>query len=101
MTEKTGVKRLLEKLKNISERPGVYRMISEDNVVMYVGKAKNLKKRLTNYTHLDKLSTRIRQMVSQIADVITIETAGETEAFILENNLIKQYKPFYTIRRYF
>lgn len=97
MTEKTGVKRLLEKLKNISERPGVYRMISEDNVVMYVGKAKNLKKRLTNYTHLDKLSTRIRQMVSQIADVITIETAGETEAFILENNLIKQYKPFYNI----
>ena len=97
MTEKTGVKRLLEKLKNISERPGVYRMISEDNVVMYVGKAKNLKKRLTNYTHLDKLSTRIRQMVSQIADVITIETAGETEAFILENNLIKKYKPFYNI----
>lgn len=97
MTEKTGVKRLLEKLKNISERPGVYRMISEDNVVMYVGKAKNLKKRLTHYTHLDKLSTRIRQMVSQIADVMTIETAGETEAFILENNLIKQYKPFYNI----
>lgn len=97
MTEKTGVQRLLEKLKNISERPGVYRMISEDNVVLYVGKAKNLKKRITNYTHLDKLSTRIRQMVSQISDVITIETAGETEAFILENNLIKKYKPFYNI----
>lgn len=97
MTEKTGVQRLFEKLKNISERPGVYRMISEDNVVLYVGKAKNLKKRITNYTHLDKLSTRIRQMVSQISDVITIETAGETEAFILENNLIKKYKPFYNI----
>ena len=72
-------------------------MIGDDNVVLYVGKAKNLKKRLTNYTHLDKLSTRIRQMVSQIRDVITIETAGEAEAFILENNLIKQYRPFYNI----
>lgn len=97
MSEKTGVERLIQKLKTVSGRPGVYRMIGDDNVVLYVGKAKNLKKRLTNYTHLDKLSTRIRQMVSQIRDVITIETAGEAEAFILENNLIKQYRPFYNI----
>ena len=97
MTEKTGLSVLRQKLKNISERAGVYRMLNEKGTVLYVGKAKNLKKRLTNYTHLDRLSTRIRQMVSEIADLITIETAGEAEALILENNLIKEYHPFYNI----
>lgn len=97
MTEKTGVQCLVQKLSTVSERSGVYRMLDENGVVLYVGKAKNLKKRLINYTHWDKLSNRIRQMVSRIRDVITIETAGEAEAFILENNLIKQYKPFYNI----
>ena len=95
MSEKSGVLVLRKKLKTISERAGVYRMLDENGTVLYVGKAKNLKKRLTNYTRLEQLSTRIRQMVSNIADVITIETASEAEALILENNLIKQYKPYY------
>ena len=88
---------LKQKLRSISERAGVYRMLDITGKVLYVGKAKNLKKRLTNYTHVDRLSTRIRQMVSEIADVITIETAGEAEALILENNLIKEYHPYYNI----
>lgn len=93
----TGVEVLKEKIKRVSSRPGVYRMISAGGNVLYVGKAKNLKKRLTNYTHLDKLSIRIRQMVGQVADLIVIETAGETEALILENDLIKQYRPYYNV----
>lgn len=92
-----GVNVLKEKIKRVSSRPGVYRMISAGGNVLYVGKAKNLKKRLTNYTHLDKLSIRIRQMVEQVADLIVIETPGETEALILENDLIKQYRPYYNV----
>ena len=94
---KIGVHILQERLQTISERPGVYRMIDKKGIVMYVGKAKNLKKRLTNYTRLDTLSIRIRQMVEQIADVITVETAGETEALILESDFIKQFRPYYNI----
>ncbi|MDY6408080.1 MAG: excinuclease ABC subunit UvrC [Pseudomonadota bacterium] len=97
MSFETGVHILHQKLKTVSERAGVYRMINKDGVVLYVGKAKNLKKRLTNYTHIDRLSARIRQMVSEVSEVITIETAGEAEALILENNLIKKYRPFYNI----
>lgn len=99
MSKKTqiGVTVLQDKIKRISSRSGVYRMISAGGNVLYVGKAKNLKKRLTNYTHLDKLSIRIRQMVEQVADLIVIETPGETEALILENDLIKQYRPHYNV----
>lgn len=96
-TQKIGVSILQERLKTVSERSGVYRMIDVNGTVMYVGKAKNLKKRLTNYTRLDGLSIRIRQMVEQIHDVITIETPGETEALILESDLIKQFRPYYNI----
>ncbi len=92
-----GVALLSQKIKHISHRPGVYRMVSADGTVLYVGKAKNLKNRLTNYTRTEQLSTRIRQMVMQVADLIVIETAGETEAFILENDLIKKYRPYYNI----
>ncbi|MBQ6855146.1 MAG: excinuclease ABC subunit UvrC [Alphaproteobacteria bacterium] len=92
-----GVDILRQKIKYVSHKAGVYRMIDETGTVLYVGKAKNLKNRLTNYTQTERLSNRIRQMVSQVADLIVIETAGETEAFLLENDLIKQYKPFYNI----
>ncbi len=97
-TEKqVGADLLRQKIQHISHRPGVYRMLDKDGRVLYVGKAKNLKNRLTNYIRTDQLSDRIRQMVSQVADLIVIETAGETEAFLLENNLIKKFKPFYNI----
>lgn len=92
-----GVELLKEKIKHVSHKPGVYRMLGEDGTVLYVGKAKNLQKRLLNYTHVDKLSNRIRQMVSEAADLVVIETAGETEAFLLENDLIKQFSPYYNI----
>lgn len=95
--KKVGVEVLQACLSQVSERSGVYRMVDKNGTVMYVGKAKNLKKRLTNYTRLDTLSIRIRQMVEQICDVITIETAGETEALLLESDLIKRFRPYYNI----
>lgn len=97
MTISSGVQILKQKLKSVPETAGVYRMLDKDGHVLYVGKAKNLKKRLTNYTRTESLSNRIRQMVSEVHDLITIETAGEAEALILENNLIKQYRPYYNI----
>lgn len=97
MTKKTGVDVLKEKIKHISHRAGVYRMLDGNGRVLYVGKAKNLKNRLSSYTQTNRISHRIKQMVSQVADVIVIETAGETEAFLLENDLIKQFKPFYNV----
>ena len=97
MKTKKGSDYLKEKVKNISERPGVYRMLDEDGKVLYVGKAKNLKHRLTNYTQEKRLSYRIRQMVSKVHDLIVVETAGESEAFLLEAELIKQFHPYYNI----
>ena len=97
MAELKGVNFLKEKLKKVSQRAGVYRMLDESGTVLYVGKAKNLKKRLTNYTQENRLSYRIRQMVSKVHDLITVETAGEAEAFLLEAALIKQFRPYYNI----
>ncbi len=92
-----GAELLRQKIQSVSHKPGVYRMLDENGRVLYVGKAKNLKNRLTNYIRIEQLSDRIRQMVSQVFDLIVIETAGETEAFLLENNLIKKFKPYYNI----
>ena len=86
-----------EKIKTFSHKAGVYRMLDGNGKVLYVGKAKDLVHRLTNYTHPEKLSLRIQEMVAHVKDVIVIETAGETEAFLLENELIKQYHPYYNI----
>ena len=95
--QKKGADIIKKKIKTFSHRSGVYRMLDEEGTVLYVGKAKDLIKRLDNYTHIDRLSERIRQMISHVADVVVIETAGETEAFLLENELIKQYHPYYNI----
>ncbi len=97
MKHKIGADFLREKIKTVSSRPGVYRMLDEAGKVLYVGKAKNLKHRLTNYTQENRLSYRIRQMVSKVHDLITVETAGESEAFLLEAELIKQFHPYYNI----
>ncbi len=94
---KQGHEIIKEKIKTFSHKAGVYRMLDEDGKVLYVGKAKDLIHRLTNYTRPEKLSFRIREMVAHVKDVVVIETAGETEAFLLENELIKQYHPYYNI----
>ena len=97
MKKLTGTDFLKSQLANISHHPGVYRMLDEKGAVLYVGKAKDLQKRLTSYTQENRLSYRIRQMVSRVHDLITIETAGEAEAFLLEAELIKQFRPYYNI----
>ncbi len=77
--------------------PGVYRMIAIKGEVLYVGKAKNLRKRVGAYANLGKLSTRLARMVAQTATVEVVATHTEVEALLLEANLIKRLKPRYNI----
>lgn len=83
-------------LKNINDYPGVYKMLSEHGEVLYIGKAKNLKKRVSNYI-LNNLSTRISRMVFLTRFVETINTKTEAEALLLEANLIKKVQPRFNI----
>ena len=84
-------------LRNLTSRPGVYRMIDVHGNVIYVGKARNLKKRVSSYFGRSDPSPKTRTLVEQIHDIQIIVTHTETEALILENNLIKEYKPRYNI----
>ena len=94
---KQGLENLLRFIKIAPESPGVYRMISEYEEVLYVGKAKNIKKRIVAYSHIDKLPVRLQQMVAQICRMEFIIVENEARALLVENELIKKFKPRYNI----
>ncbi len=85
-------------LESLTTRPGVYQMLNTEGKVIYVGKARNLRKRVSSYFNKDhKESPKTRVMVKLIADIQVITTHTENEALILENNLIKELRPKYNI----
>src|SRR3990167_4290298 len=84
-------------LQTLTSSPGVYQMFDNQGKIIYVGKAKNLKKRLGSYFRVQVDQPKTAVLVKQIADIKIIITQNENEALLLENNLIKQYRPRYNI----
>lgn len=84
-------------LRSVSTKPGVYRMYDQHRELLYVGKAKNLKNRLSSYFRENGLAIKTRALVARIAAVDITVTHSETEALLLEQNLIKQHRPPYNI----
>ena len=85
------------KLKNLTKEPGVYKMLDKSGVVIYVGKAKNLKNRVSNYFISSNHNTKTQLLQKNIDNFSIIITKTETQALLLENELIKQFKPKYNI----
>jgi excinuclease ABC subunit C len=84
-------------LKTLSDGPGVYQYYDKDNALLYVGKAKNLKKRVTSYFTKEHDNGRLRLLVKKINDIKTVKVNTELDALLLENNLIKSLKPKYNV----
>src|ERR1700748_1907501 len=92
-----GAERIAAYLKTLPDAPGVYRMLNAAGDVLYVGKAKNLKKRVGSYASGRVHSDRLTRMIAETAEMLFVTTASETEALLLESNLIKQLKPRYNV----
>ncbi|MEM1103517.1 MAG: excinuclease ABC subunit UvrC [Pseudomonadota bacterium] len=93
----TGLERIKAYVRSLPSKPGVYRMIGGEGDVLYVGKAKDLKKRVTSYTKFAGHTNRIARMISETATMEFIVTESETEALLLEANLIKRLKPKFNV----
>ena len=94
---KTGHSVIQSYLSRIDGSPGVYRMLDAQQRVLYVGKARNLKNRVSNYANPQGHTARIARMISETASMMFLTTRTETEALLLEQNLIKQLKPRYNV----
>ncbi|MEN9932177.1 MAG: hypothetical protein RIS17_750, partial [Pseudomonadota bacterium] len=92
-----GVAAIRRVVKTLPMRPGVYRMIDAGGDVLYVGKARALKNRVTNYTQVTRLPRRLQRMVSQTRSMEIVTTNSEAEALLLEAQLIKRYRPPYNV----
>jgi excinuclease ABC subunit C len=92
-----GPARIEAYLKTLPDAPGVYRMLNDKGDVLYVGKAKSLKKRVTSYARGAVHSDRLMRMIADTAEMIFVTTASEIEALLLESNLIKRLKPRYNV----
>jgi len=93
----TGANLILKYVRQLDASPGVYRMLDAQARVLYVGKARNLKVRVSNYARPTGHSSRIARMISETAQMMFLTTKTETEALLLEQNLIKQLKPRYNV----
>lgn len=92
-----GIEILKNAVASMTTSPGVYRMISAEGKLLYIGKAKNLRNRVEQYTDMKRLVSRIQRMVFQVAEVQLTLTTTESEALLLEARLIKEHKPPYNI----
>ncbi|TZG24648.1 excinuclease ABC subunit UvrC [Sphingomonas montanisoli] len=92
-----GVAAIRNVLNTLPVRPGVYRMQDARGEVLYVGKARALRNRVTNYTQVARLSKRLQRMVAQTRSMTVVTTGSEAEALLLEAQLIKRYRPAYNV----
>src|SRR5262245_49106927 len=92
-----GIEIIRARLAGLTGAPGVYRMLSEAGAGLNLGEARNLKARVTSYTQPERMGARIRKMVFETRELVVVETRTETEALLLEANLIKSLKPKYNI----
>lgn len=93
----TGVAAIRNVLRTLPAKPGVYRMHDARGDVLYVGKARALRNRVTNYTQVERLPNRLRRMVSLTRSMTIVTTNSEAEALLLEAQLIKRYRPAYNV----
>ena len=94
---KHGIEVIKNNVKIAPVNPGVYRMLDKNGKVLYVGKAKSIKKRIVAYTHFDKLPDHIKRMVSEVDRMEFIIVENEAKALLMENDLIKKLEPKYNI----
>ena len=85
-------------VKHLPQKPGVYQFLDDKNKIIYIGKAKNLKKRVSSYfAKINSISGKVQMLVRKIADIKFIVVDSEQDALLLENNLIKKYQPHYNV----
>lgn len=92
-----GIKIIAENIQNLPHSPGIYQMLDEKHRVLYVGKAKDLKKRVSYYTKATRLPHRLQCMIAETKQMAFVQTHTELEALLLENNLIARLQPKYNV----
>ena len=93
----TRLEHIKQIVSSLPETPGVYQYYNEDGLIIYVGKAKNLKRRVSSYFNKTQTSAKVNVLVKKIYDLKYIVVNTEADALLLENNLIKKYQPRYNI----